>query len=171
MSRGHSDGNPNLACEADASDANAWVETNCTGQTQGALAFNQRRTQNLSPNGNVIWDIGGNVWQWVDKYDPNGKPGTATAAWNEYSTTWTDTANWPRSALVPLNSVQNWWNNSWNSTQSIGQFYPSNNGVGGALPRGADWSNGAVAGPFAVLLNSAPSAASTGIGLRCAWQP
>ncbi len=170
MSRGHSDNSPASACAANASDANAWVETNCTGQTQGALAFNQRRTQNLS-NGNVIWDIGGNVWQWVDKYDPNGKPGTATNAWNEYSTTWTDTANWPRSALVPLNSVQNWWNNSWNSTQSIGQFYPSTNGAGGALLRGANWNDGAGAGPFAVDLHYAPSHAYADIGLRCAWQP
>jgi len=170
LAAGHGDNSPTTACAADASDANGWVETNCTGQTQGALAYNQRRTRDLS-NGNVIWDIGGNVWQWVNASDSSGKPGSATSAWNEYSAMGAGTANWPRSAFVPQNSVQSWWTDSWYSAQSIGKIYPGTNGSGGALLRGANWPNGSGAGPFAVNLSLAPSGAFADIGFRCAWQP
>ena len=169
LSRGHSDNSPASACAADANDANAWVNTNCTGQTQGALAFNVRRTQFLS-NNEVIWDIGGNVWQWVDYYNLNDKPYQLNN-WVEYSAMGAGSTTTPRSHLVPKNSVQSWWNDSWNSAQSIGQIYPSVNGTGGALLRGAGWGDGAGAGPFAVFLGYAPSDTGSNIGFRCSWQP
>ncbi len=133
-------------------------------------SFNQRRTNNLS-NGNVIWDFGGNVYQWVNAYDSSNKPGTATNASNEYSAMGAGTASWPRSGLVPQNSTQAWWTDSWNSTQGIGQIYPGTNGSGGALPRGAGFGSDSFAGPFAAHLGNAPSAAGSNIGFRCTWQP
>ena len=169
LSRGHSDTNPNQACAADASDLNGWVEGSCTGQTQGALAFNQRRTQNLS-NGEVIWDIGGNVWQWIDYNNASDKPTPANAAWHEF-TAMTGSTTTPMSHLVPLNSAQNWWDDTWNSTESIGKINPGTNGSGGALLRGASWIVGSDAGPFAVYLGYAPSLVSTGVSFRCARQP
>ena len=169
LARGHSDNNPASACAAAASDANGWVQNDCTGQTQGALAYIERRTRDLS-NGNVIWDIGGNVGQWVDYNNVNDKPTPATAAWYEYTAITGSTAT-PRTHLVPVNSVQNWWSDSWNSSQSIGQIYPSTNGAGGALFRGAYWNDAANAGPFAFALLYVSSDPITNIGFRCAWQP
>ena len=169
LARGHSDNSPASACAADASDANGWVQTTCTGQTQGALAYIERRTRDLS-NGNVVWDIGGNVWNWVDYYNLNDKPTPATAAWYEYNAI-TGSTTTPKSHLVPINSVQNWWTDSWNSSQAIGKIYPAANGAGGALLRGAGWVDGTGAGPFAVILRDAPSYTATSIGFRCAWQP
>jgi uncharacterized repeat protein (TIGR02543 family) len=169
LSRGHSDNSPTSACSADASDANGWVQTNCTGQTQGALAFNQRRTQNLS-NGEVIWDIGGNVWQWIDYNNASDKPTPANGAWHEF-TAMTGTATTPMSHLVPLNSAQSWWDDTWNSAESIGKIYPGTNGSGGALLRGARWDGGSLAGPFAVNLSDAPSATYTSLSFRCVYQP
>ena len=166
LARGHSDNSPASACAADPNDANAWVQTNCTGTTQGALPFNIRRTKNLS-NNYVVWDIGGNVWQWVDWY--NAADGFSTNGWVEYSA-FTPSAAAPRSMFVPINSSQSWWSDSWNSTQSIGEIYPGTAASGGALFRGASWGDAAGAGPFAANLNNAPSNTNTNIGFRCAWQ-
>jgi hypothetical protein len=171
LSRGHSDNVPPKACPADANDANAWVETaECTGEVQGTMPFHQRRTQYLS-TGAVLWDTSGNLWQWVDYNNPSDKPIPATAAWHEYpAVTGTDTT--PKSHLVPLNSAQGWWQDSWNSAQNIGRINPgTNDGTSGALLRGTNWGGGALAGLFAALLNYAPSSTNVTVGLRCAWQP
>lgn len=170
LSRGHSDNSPPNACSADANDANAWVEGDCTGKAQGTMLFNQRRTQYLS-TGAVIWDMGGNVWQWVDYNNASDKPTPATLAWHEF-TAITGTATTPKSHLVPLNSAQSWWDDTWNSTQNIGRIYPgTNDGTSGALLRGASWGDGTNVGLFAAGLGSAPSGTRTNLGLRCAWQP
>jgi uncharacterized repeat protein (TIGR02543 family) len=172
LRRGHSDNNPASACAADAADAadaNAYVEGSCTGSSTVSGTFNQRRTSTLS-NGSVVWDIGGNVYNWVNYNNSADKPTPATSVWYEY-TAITGSTTTPKSHLLPLNSAQSWWTDTWNSTQSIGQIYPGTNASGGALVRGADWAVGSAAGPFAVKLHYDPSYTSTYIGFRCAWQP
>ncbi|MCX6128298.1 MAG: hypothetical protein NTX25_04445 [Proteobacteria bacterium] len=54
------------------------------GKVANTGAFNQRRTQILS-NSEIIWDMGGNVWQWIDYNNANDKPTPATAAWSEFT--------------------------------------------------------------------------------------
>lgn len=169
LSRGHSDNNPASVCAADANDSNAWVESNCTASTQGAQQFNQRRTQNLS-NAHVIWDFGGNVWQWVDYNNTNDKPTPAQAAWYEF-TAITGSTTTPKAELVPLNSTQSWWTDSWNSTQAIGKIVPDPNGSGGALGRGASWSATVSSGLFAAHLGLGPSVAYSDVSFRCAYTP
>jgi len=168
LSRGHSDNNPAKACAPNVDDSKAWVETDCLGQTQGTLEFSQRRTQFLS-NNYVIWDFGGNVFQWVNYNNASDKPNPQNA-WVEFPSI-IGTTTTPKSHLVPLASVQPWWSDSWNSAQGIGRISPGTIGSGGALIRGAHWSVGAIAGPFAAELYHAPSYTGTNIGLRCAWQP
>jgi hypothetical protein len=58
LNRGHSDSNPNEPCDASIEN----VQTNCS---TGGADFHQKRTLTLS-NNEVIWDIAGNVWNWVD---------------------------------------------------------------------------------------------------------
>ena len=68
--QGHWDGNPARAAAADVSDANGYYDTgNTTGSTQ-------RRTLTL-PNGQVIWDLSGNIAEYtngvttnLDRYAP-----------------------------------------------------------------------------------------------------
>ena len=62
LSTGHSDPSPTGALAANSDDNNACHETE---QTCNSSTWNsQRRTHTLS-NGEVVWDMAGNVWEWV----------------------------------------------------------------------------------------------------------
>lgn len=62
LNNGHTDNAPNSQLNAVADDNDA---CNGTGQTCSATVWDaQRRTHKLS-NGNVIWDLGGNLGEWV----------------------------------------------------------------------------------------------------------
>ena len=56
---GHNDNSPDAALKAADSDDNGYAGT-------GNNADSQRRTLTL-PNRQVIWDLAGNVWEWVDE--------------------------------------------------------------------------------------------------------
>ncbi len=165
---GHSDGSPNSACAASSNDTDFYVETNCTAVSSGD-ATEQRRTLTLS-NSAVIWDLPGNVSEWVYYVNVGDKPG-ATYAWYEYTAV-TGTTTTPLKDLVPTNAVKTFWINTWNSGNLIGQFYPGPNGTGGVLHRGSDWGGGSTAGVFSANMVEIPSFSNTNLGTRCsrtAW--
>ena len=62
LSVGHSDSVPSGTRAASSDDNNACYETGNT--CDGSTWHSQRRTHTLS-NGEVVWDIGGNVYEWV----------------------------------------------------------------------------------------------------------
>lgn len=65
---GHNDSDPNNPITADSDDNNGYAYTNNT-------SGNQRRTLKLS-NGEVIWDLSGNVFEWSSGDIPaNSQPG------------------------------------------------------------------------------------------------
>lgn len=65
---GHNDSDPNNPITADSDDNNGYAHTNNT-------TGNQRRTLRLS-NGEVIWDLSGNVFEWSSGDIPaNSQPG------------------------------------------------------------------------------------------------
>ncbi len=108
-----------------------------------------RRTHVLS-NGEVIWDMAGNVWQWVSD---NLK--TTKGSWEEYS------------GFPAGNSLKSTYgpNGNFNSKQGTGKVYMDD---GGAVVRGGDWSRDSLAGVFAASLDSSASNWFTGLGFRCA---
>jgi phosphatidylserine/phosphatidylglycerophosphate/cardiolipin synthase-like enzyme len=55
---GHNDRDPARALEASIDDTDSYYGTNNT-------TGNQRRTLTLT-NGQIIWDLPGNVWEWTD---------------------------------------------------------------------------------------------------------
>ena len=167
LNRGHSDGTPTnpLAASTDTSACSG------TGQTCSDTNWNdQRRTHKLS-NNNVIWDLAGNVWEWVDYNNYEDKPTPATAAWTEYTGVTGSTAM-AKTSLVPANVQKSWWNNSWNgATNGIGQYYAGTNSSGGALLRGGSWSYGTRSGVFTAALDFPPSSPEVYIGFRCVFRP
>jgi prepilin-type N-terminal cleavage/methylation domain-containing protein len=157
---GHNDNAPANALAADASDANGYAgETNTGG--------NQRRTLTLT-NGQVIWDLAGNVWEWTSgtSQSPTIQPGIAGAGynwreWNAATTTGTLSVNPFPSYGTPAAS-------SWNAgTNGIGRLYSSSDetGLRGFL-RGGVWDYGSAAGVLALDLGLAPSFAFGGLGFR-----
>ena len=161
LSRGHSDASPLMACPASGDDK-PYVDASCTGEPAGP--FNQRRTLSLSSQ-QMIWDISGNVREWVDYINNTDKPGNQNA-WFEYSDL-TGTALTPLRDLIPTNAVKSFWNDLWNSDQSIGQFFPFTNGTGGGLNRGGAFDDEDRSGVFHAMLNNNPTAVSGKRGFRC----
>jgi hypothetical protein len=142
-------------------------------------------------NGEELWDISGNVWEWTNntitedktdvggnEYDdtdgitggemPDTSAGVTASAWQE---------------LTALNSYGKYSynemrpsDNSWSSTQGMGQIYlnPGHAYSGSAYDssihafiRGGRWSIPSAAGAFALTLNNAPSRTYTALGFRC----
>jgi hypothetical protein len=168
LNRGHSDNAPNnvLAAVTDDNDP-----CNGTGQTCSSSTWHdQRRTHTLS-NGNVVWDLAGNVWEWVDYYNYEDKPTPAAGAWYEYTAV-TGSTSMAKTSLVPTNALKTWWNNSWNGpTNGIGRYWGGGQSTGGALSRGGAWYESWGTGVFAAALGDAPSYVNTFVGFRCVFRP
>ena len=65
LNQGHSDGTPDNALAANINDTSPCEGTgNSNCDTHSHADFSQKRTHTLS-NGEVVWDVAGNVWEWV----------------------------------------------------------------------------------------------------------
>jgi prepilin-type N-terminal cleavage/methylation domain-containing protein len=157
--RGHSDANPNFALAAGA-DNDGYIGTNNSGFSI------ERRTHTLS-NGEIIWDMGGNVWEWTSdsilgKDQPTGSP--VGFNWRQF----TSISNYGTLSYDLTRPS----NNTWNSTQNMGYVYSdgtSSNNTSFAFLRGGRWASTSPtdAGVFTLRLNHTPSDTSTFIGFRC----
>ena len=156
---GHNDNAPANALAADSNDSNGYSgETNTGG--------NQRRTLTLT-NGEVIWDLAGNVWEWTSGTSTTGQPGItgeAGYAWKEWSNV---TALGTLSPNVSPAGTNLTGASSWNSSKGVGQLYSyaGESAVRGFF-RGGGWDNGGNAGVLALFLNSAPSNTGAYVGFR-----
>ncbi len=171
--RGHSDGDPNgpLAASTD-DDPCAGTLAVCDG-TQWAQ---QRRTHTLS-NREVIWDVSGNVSEWVK--DTNG---TLFGA-NAYVSLLTDASNTVSAALsggsttLDRNARGHFGAAGDHAALSVDQR--GNLGVvfmqviGGSVVRGANFGSfvRGAAGVFSAQLGRAPTFESPSLGFRCAFHP
>jgi prepilin-type N-terminal cleavage/methylation domain-containing protein len=155
--RGHSDNSPVTALAAGA-DNDGYIGT---GQSGFSI---ERRTHTLS-NGEIIWDMGGNVWEWTNdtilgKDQPTGSP--VGFNWRQF----TSISNYGTLSYDLTRPS----NNTWNSTQNMGQIYSdgtSSNNTSYAFIRGGGWSYPTIAGVFTLLLDNSPSSTSVNIGFRC----
>ena len=165
MAKGHSDNNPASACPADPNDTNAYVETNCSTRSSTGI-FNQRRTHYLS-DGQIIWDLAGNVREWTSYLNINDKP-TPTSNGQLFYTEYDNvlgTATMPLTDLIPQIAIDN----TWNSSQSIGMYSPRSNGLGGSLTRGGNKQDNRIAGVFASDLHYSTTTTRDFIGFRCSF--
>ena len=168
--RGHSDSDPASACPADADDLKAFVETDCTAQAAGGTESSestQRRTMTLS-NGNVIWDLSGNVREWTSYFNNEDKPTPNDTVYNEFTLPIAGTDSLPLSDLIPTNALKSFWDNNWDSDQGVGKGRFGSDGGGGGLTRGGGYSGGDRNGIFRVRLDQEPTQTSATLGFRCA---
>ncbi len=108
MYQGHTDNSPTGAVVASSDDNDGYAETG------NVAPSNQRRTLTLT-NGEVIWDVSGNVWEWTSDTITGGQPGLAGETTYNYKN-YTD-------------AIQ--WNGFPSTSRPTGTLYPRSKGVGG----------------------------------------
>ncbi len=125
-----------------------------------------QRTLTLS-NGEVIWDMAGNVSDWTDATilgkDEPVSPNPSTWNYFEYTSLLSYGAFSPE-RLLPLNP-------SWNSTQGYGKIYTRSIATDTTLygfRRSGRPDRGSSTGVLTLILSSMPSSGDTTIGFRCA---
>ena len=156
--RGHSDNNPSKALEASLYDTKGYEGTDNSSPSI------ERRTHTLS-NGEIIWDLSGNVWEWTSdtilgKDQPTGN--NKGFAWRQY----TGITNY---GILSYDLIRP-SNKNWNTNQNIGQIYSdgsTTNNISYAFLRGGSWLNPARTGIFTLVLNNTSLDSNYNIGFRC----
>jgi formylglycine-generating enzyme required for sulfatase activity len=155
--RGHTDNSPANALEANSDDSFPYEGT---GNSDPSI---EKRTFTLS-NGEIIWDLSGNVWEWnQDTIQANQAPidSNPISEWIEF----TAIADYQMMSYANTRPS----NPDWNSSQNMGRFYTDyDDGTAErAFRRGGYWLTGSYAGLFAAGLVFSPSSSDGGIGFRC----
>ena len=134
---------------------------------------NSKASLTLS-NGQVIWDLSGNVWEWTNNTIACGAAQCTTDEM-PYDAT-------PASEWIEFNTINTYGqlsydqirpsNPAWISTQGMGKLYTdydvaSPSGNTHAFRRGGYWGNTTIAGAFALHLGDAPAGSFTQVGFRC----
>ncbi|MCB0391921.1 MAG: hypothetical protein KDD58_11560 [Bdellovibrionales bacterium] len=166
INRGHSDNSPSTPCDG----SNEYVDTNCTTYSGG---FEQKRTHQLS-NGEVIWDLAGNVMEWVldtNSYDlgatyfifdlTDGTPADTYALSGGLTSTSRNSHEHfgPEGNYISLN------------VDPFGGFGQLNHGTSGGILRGGLLNGGTQTGIFATTLNQLVTFSHTLVGYRCVYRP
>lgn len=159
---GHNDSAPVAILAADTNDSNGYFgETNVGG--------NQRRTLTLS-NGNVIWDMSGNVQDWTAGQLTGQQPGageTGTYVWHEWNAVTVPGAISPNPYPVFANPAAATWTTAANN---IGSLF-SNSGETlqkGFLRGGSSTAGASKSGPMMLLLVNGPTYIGSLVGFRMA---
>ena len=159
--RGHDDATPPNSLAASTDDNDGYYGT---GQTSGI----QRRTHTLS-NGEVIWDISGNVYEHTSNVIEQNKPGLASDSsfvWRQYNV---ENMLWDGFSIgVPYYGTPA--AATWNSLNNIGMIMTNSTHTAPVvIVRGGAWNVGTTNGVLAANLNVAtPTTFSLSVGFRVA---
>ena len=173
VNRGHSDNSPAMALAATSDDS---LGCQGTGESCGGRVWhNQRRTHLLS-NGEVVWDVGGNLSEWV-KDDSNGSVGSDGDAHLVSISTTSHTVRYlldnGASSISGVAKKQFGPKGDYlvaNFGQFAGLGYAKLNSRRGAIVRGGHWYSGEQAGVFAVDLSVGAASRLMLTGFRCVYR-
>jgi formylglycine-generating enzyme required for sulfatase activity len=169
LSRGHSFNLPDQVVEAYPTDEfpcyNMLVDnvTNVANVDCTASVWHEKRRTYFTSSNEVIWDLSGNVWEWVDYENSNDKP-TPANTWSELqdinsSTSFTSADFMPsNSSLIAV-------------LNNIGIGYANSNGSTGVMKRGGNFDHGIAAGIYAFTMKDNSSTKNSLIGFRCVFLP
>jgi hypothetical protein len=148
---GHSDFSPNHALPATDSST-GYTDT----LNNAANGWKQRRTHWLS-NGEIVWDLSGNVWEWV---------------YEDKETLGIDHSNFERQEMPTLKSRNRLLFgpvNSFGKAQNMGLLWP---GPNEAVGRGSSWGFDTSSGIFGASVgNNFPNSENISTGFRCVARP
>ncbi len=148
--RGHSDASPSATLAANTDDSLGYEGTNSFAPSE------QRRTHTLS-NGEVIWDLSGNVWEWTDDTIMGSNKPTGGGQF----TSITGYGSLSYDLISPSNK-------DWNSSYNAGTYFiGSNSGGPYAFLRGGSLGDNFDAGVFTFNFQYLPSSTNTRHGFRC----
>ncbi len=156
--RGHSDWNPNTTLEA-STDNDPY---NGTGNISPTI---QKRTHALS-NGELIWDLSGNSLELTNDTIMGSNKLTSSSTLTGVSefTNITGYGSLNYDLVRPSN-------NTWNSSQNMGQFFISSTSGGHfVLVRGGAVDTGFNTGIFNLYMNLVTSGWSPIVGFRCVFR-
>lgn len=162
INRGHSDFIPltPLAGSSDSDPCFGTSNSNCANNTHAD--FTQKRTH-LLDSGETIWDVAGNVFEWVkDDIAPGPPEGTGAYVSQQ---PWTSGLN-QAVKWAPFGSYT-----SKNSGEYGGLGFASLGFTTGAILRGGAWYDFPNSGVFAAYLNHGPLHSDPNYGFRCVWVP
>jgi len=169
INRGHSDNEPANALVADQSDSNACANT---GQTCSNSTWSDQRRTHLLSNGEVIWDLAGNVWEWVK--DPNYE----VSGNDDYISQITDTSHPDTFNIGSITGTIKFLFGPVGYFDDIDEFISGEYGgfgkawleyIGGTIARGSYWNPAEPSGIFTVRLDLGNSNRFPGIGFRCVY--
>ena len=153
LNRGHGFALPGITLAASSDDNDP-----CFGITgANCIGWNSRKRTHSLSNGEVIWDLSGNLYEWTTYNDANGKASPGVD-WIELKDV-IDGSSQLKSEFVPQVIIDEDWDHLVNG---VGQYNAGPNGSGGALMRGGYW--GAAPGIFTAYMG-------TGLQWESCWFP
>ncbi len=131
LASGHNDNGPPLGLQASTDDLQACYGTVTQDvNTVCGSGATQKRTLTLS-NGETIWDMAGNLWQWTDDtVMRKDQPDSATSGVGDTGWGWTDFTAGSLTRVLVNNGQGNMKydtfrpsNAAWNANQRVGRIY------------------------------------------------
>jgi hypothetical protein len=163
INKGFSDGGGAVLPISD--ETNPYTDTGKTALTQ----WNQKRTHKLSGQTDVIWDLSGNAWEWVDwaVETPTNTftlaPVCPSTGWNEFQTLTATCNNLTPDMVSPHDPTLG-------SSDNFGKYILD---AGRAVTRGGGFVNYGInfVGIYAFHSGNTYSSPATDIGFRCVYRP
>ena len=173
LNQGHSDGSPDWGIEASSDDRLGCYKT---GELCSRFIWNRQKRTHILSNGEVIWDLGGNVSEWVKDhtiwaYGSEAFMSQVTKNTHRIARSLsggtTTTARVAKDQFGPTRSYETIFTKDHFGGLGFGWLAHSS----GAIFRGGSWEMSSFSGVFTVGLLYAEDQAKNWIGFRCAYHP